>query len=127
MINPKIIRFDELQYYTKKVWKHVKNVYVEYVYDANQHTYVCELQPSYWLIPYNTDIVFKKRTNDETIDTVRELICWGNENEPMYIHTNKCNGFSIDMKIDEDTTMEDVVDYLSSNPPYFEDLIQLNK
>lgn len=126
MINPKIIRFDELQYYTKKVWRHVKNVYVEYVYDANEATNLCELQPSYYLIPYNTDVVFKKRTDEATKQMVYDILddCI---NEPMYHHVNKCNGYFIDIDTDRYETMEDVVEYLMCNPPYFESIIEQSK
>lgn len=39
----------------------------------------------------------------------------------MYVHTNKCEGVFIGIKIDEDTTMEDIVEYLMCNPPYIND------
>lgn len=51
-------------HFTEEERRHVKAVYDIFLYNRNEHTYCCELTPSYWLYYVDTQILFQDGAPD---------------------------------------------------------------
>jgi hypothetical protein len=89
-INAKVIAFNETRYYVidPKDAPYIEKIMGVYLFDANSHTYVAELQASYFLIYVHSAVWFTQK-GDELDDYERDRILQKYEMEPgedTYMH-----------------------------------------
>lgn len=93
--------------------------YTLYAYDPSEATNLCELTPSYYLMPF--DYASKRcLTEDEDSEYAADL-----KGDPIYMHCRTVEGFpadlktSVDIEWDEDDAFEDqAMDYIQGNPTH---------
>lgn len=123
---PRVIRYDETEYWSDDIKDKVNAIYMDYVYDDGECTYCCEMTPSFWMMNYNIDIHWKEELSEQEIDELWDIIhdnAYINDNDH-YNHCKDVEPYSKDVSnyvYWDDDTMEDVIERLRSNPPYFND------
>ena len=79
-----VVQFDDTNTWTEAIKTQVGKIYTVYMYDASVATTLCELTPSYYLIPlyYNTEFAPHKYSEEieSEIDEQFRL------EEPIYMH-----------------------------------------
>jgi hypothetical protein len=121
---PRVIRFNETYYWSDEIKEVVKNIYADYVYDDSVAYYLCDTSPAFFLEAYNIDIEFKDELTIEEIDYWYDRIIhahYENDNAH-YQYCRYIESRSIDASNYvpyPEATMEDIIDRLRSNPPYF--------
>lgn len=135
------IELDQTQYWTEEATQYCDKIMTVYYYNASQHTYCCEITPSYWLTPVYSYPIFKKEIYDlpdkefEKIeDKVKSILMQGDaDNEGGYYHVHDIN--SVEDKHKKPLSgydgryyapngkkyrelEEDVMQYMRSNQPF---------
>ena len=89
-IDARFIALNETEYWSLDVemMRHIERIETVYLYDANEHTYCCEMTPSYWLMPVETRAIFKPNTSDSLIDKIDGEITRNADNDGIYIHVH---------------------------------------
>ena len=121
----RIIVRDETEYYLKK-WRReneIKKIYQFYLYDRNRAIYICSTEASFWLEP----LYRRALPND---DKQYDALIESNPSDAHYVSRSDLSeddGIKV-VKIDEDLNFEyksedeyrdeldDVIEYISSNP-----------
>jgi hypothetical protein len=83
----RLVQFDETGEWSDEIVAKAGKIKGVYMYDANQHTYCCELMPSYTMIPLRS---YADPDDDREIDddTYYSLLFNDNNDEPSYMHVS---------------------------------------
>ena len=68
---------------------YIKSVYSVYMYDANEQTYCCELQSSYYLIHLYDYVEFNDNTPQDKQDELSDFYTTENNDDLLYGGTNQ--------------------------------------
>jgi hypothetical protein len=85
-IDAHLVAIDQTEYWNiPDHMEHIEKILGVYLYDANEHTYLCEMQPSYWLYPVDNVVVFRDSADDEVQDDVDQVVR-SNGDDGIYMH-----------------------------------------
>lgn len=123
-----IVAINETEFLTEKMKEMVGGEYYTlYAFDPSEEVHLCEITPSYYLIPFD---YASKRLLDDEEDSEHASDLMG---DPIHMHCRAINGFPEDLKTtveiewdDETDTFEDkAIDYLRGNPSHPDRLMAL--
>ncbi|MCI0421489.1 MAG: hypothetical protein L0312_20070 [Acidobacteria bacterium] len=105
-----------------------------YLYDRNEHTYCCELTPSYWLLYVSTMVLFPEGTTEEVIERVEQrYIADSPPSDNCYVHVYEIDSIAEQHKkwwkhhgrtgvkykdVERDEQLEALIEHFSANTPF---------
>ena len=115
----RLVLLDQTTHWRDDIKQACGKIFTPYMYDENQHTYCCEITPSYTLYPLPS--FSEKEISDEIYD---ELLKGDSENtEPIYMHVSDVDK----MKTKEakfSHTLEGGLRYYNSEGKKYRDIIE---
>lgn len=115
----KVVAIDHTEYWDDYILQKTGRIWSTFLFDANQHTHLCSLTPSYYLL--FIEHLTEDELDDETYDVLRQSPDGDNYYDVNYIDRKPANHFEDlgERPIPEgetyDEVLEEVLEYVKCN------------
>lgn len=108
------------EYYTieNKDKPFIKQIIAIYFYDAESHTYCCEITPSYLLENLSGDIIFSDDCPDDIKDELLNKYIYSQEWDDAYMHCSDVKSIKNQHHYGPAENSDEVREYYQGNPVF---------
>jgi hypothetical protein len=123
--NYHLVKLDQTEHWNKRFLSEIgpdAKIISAYVFDRNAVTYCCEATASYELHLAGTEFITSREMSDQEKEEIEERVrCGSEEGEDIeYHHCGEIDNISQPIgkfkDCDDDTTIDDVIEYYAGNP-----------